>query len=182
MAIPIGGSCQRGMLAGAAVMATYVHVAAGTTSAATLAGKLDLYVGAAGFHPGRVLPCVIDVGTDNLKLQNNELYLGGHPGCTAVYARDESLRLQPSHGLACITKGSAARAGLHQPRIKDQQLYFDMLDEVNSRGQGIHAQRGSLFRKHRTSMHVSQPAQHIMVASIKHVLRQPVVTCSLCAR
>lgn len=39
-------------------------------------GKLDLYVGAAGFHPGRVLPCVIDVGTDNEKLQNNQMYLG----------------------------------------------------------------------------------------------------------
>lgn len=39
-------------------------------------GKLDLYVGAAGFHPGKVLPCVIDVGTDNTDLQNNDLYMG----------------------------------------------------------------------------------------------------------
>lgn len=82
MAIPIGGCCQRGMLAGAAVTAANVHIAADDRLVvhATLAGKLDLYVGAAGFHPGRVLPCVIDVGTDNLKLQNNELYLGGHLG------------------------------------------------------------------------------------------------------
>ncbi len=35
-----------------------------------------MYVGAAGFHPGRVLPCVIDVGVDNERLQNNDLYLG----------------------------------------------------------------------------------------------------------
>ena len=42
----------------------------------------------------------------------------------------------------------AARAGLHQPRIKDQQLYMDVLDEVKSSKQGINAQRGSLFQKH----------------------------------
>lgn len=83
MAIPIGGSCQHSMPAGAAAMAVNRCTAAATDRLvmhATLAGKLDLYVGAAGFHPGRVLPCVIDVGTDNLKLQNNELYLGGHLG------------------------------------------------------------------------------------------------------
>lgn len=35
-------------------------------------GKLDLYVAAAGFHPARVLPCVIDVGTNNLKLRKDK--------------------------------------------------------------------------------------------------------------
>ena len=33
------------------------------------AGKLDLYVAAGGFHPRRVLPVVMDVGTANPKLQ-----------------------------------------------------------------------------------------------------------------
>lgn len=34
-------------------------------------GKLDLYVAAGGFSPRRVLPCVIDVGTDNEKLRKD---------------------------------------------------------------------------------------------------------------
>jgi malate dehydrogenase (decarboxylating) len=39
-------------------------------------GKLDLYVAAGGFHPKRVLPVVIDVGTNNEKLKADPRYLG----------------------------------------------------------------------------------------------------------
>ena len=39
-------------------------------------GKLDLYVAAGGFHPKRVLPCVIDVGTNNKSLIDDPRYLG----------------------------------------------------------------------------------------------------------
>jgi malate dehydrogenase (oxaloacetate-decarboxylating) len=39
-------------------------------------GKLAVYTAAAGIHPRRALPVVLDMGTDNLKLLNDEMYLG----------------------------------------------------------------------------------------------------------
>jgi malate dehydrogenase (oxaloacetate-decarboxylating) len=39
-------------------------------------GKLAVYIAAAGLHPRRVIPVVLDVGTDNLGLLNDRMYLG----------------------------------------------------------------------------------------------------------
>ncbi len=39
-------------------------------------GKLSVYTAAAGIHPRRAIPIVLDVGTDNLTLLSDELYLG----------------------------------------------------------------------------------------------------------
>lgn len=39
-------------------------------------GKSSVYTAAAGIHPRRIIPVVLDVGTDNLGLLNNDLYLG----------------------------------------------------------------------------------------------------------
>jgi malate dehydrogenase (oxaloacetate-decarboxylating) len=39
-------------------------------------GKLAVYIAAAGIHPRRVIPVVLDVGTDNLQLLNDRMYLG----------------------------------------------------------------------------------------------------------
>jgi malate dehydrogenase (oxaloacetate-decarboxylating) len=43
-------------------------------------GKLAVYVAAAGLHPGRVIPVVLDAGTDNQALLDDPMYLGNrHP-------------------------------------------------------------------------------------------------------
>ncbi|VFQ74762.1 unnamed protein product [Cuscuta campestris] len=39
-------------------------------------GKLDMYVAAAGMNPQRVLPVMLDVGTNNQRLLEDRLYLG----------------------------------------------------------------------------------------------------------
>ena len=39
-------------------------------------GKLAVYIAAAGIHPRRVIPVVLDMGTDNLRLLNDRMYLG----------------------------------------------------------------------------------------------------------
>lgn len=39
-------------------------------------GKLTVYIAAAGIHPRRVLPVVLDVGTDNQALLTDPMYLG----------------------------------------------------------------------------------------------------------
>lgn len=48
----------------------------GVGGVAITVGKLSVYVAAAGIHPNRVLPVVLDTGTDNLDLLNDMAYLG----------------------------------------------------------------------------------------------------------
>jgi malate dehydrogenase (oxaloacetate-decarboxylating) len=43
-------------------------------------GKLAVYTAAAGIHPSRGLPVVLDMGTDNLGLLNDDMYLGARHG------------------------------------------------------------------------------------------------------
>ena len=52
----------------------------GVGGIAIAVGKLALYVAAAGLHPRRVIPVVLDAGTDNQALLDDPMYLGNrHP-------------------------------------------------------------------------------------------------------
>ena len=52
----------------------------GVGGIAIATGKLAVYVAAAGLHPRRVIPVVLDVGTDNPALLGEDMYLGiRHP-------------------------------------------------------------------------------------------------------
>lgn len=48
----------------------------GVNGVAIAIGKLMVYTAAAGINPNKVLPLVLDVGTDNKQLLDNPLYLG----------------------------------------------------------------------------------------------------------
>jgi malate dehydrogenase (oxaloacetate-decarboxylating) len=52
----------------------------GAGGIAIAVGKLAVYVAAAGLHPGRVIPVVLDTGTDNPELLGQDMYVGArHP-------------------------------------------------------------------------------------------------------
>lgn len=64
-------------------------------------GKLDLYVAAAGINPQRVLPVMIDVGTNNQALLDNPQYMGlQHPRIEG----DDYIALIDEFMEACFTR------------------------------------------------------------------------------
>ena len=56
-------------------------------------GKLSVYTAAAGVHPRRCIPVVLDVGTDNLGLLSSEMYLGERHARVRGAKYDEFLAL-----------------------------------------------------------------------------------------
>jgi malic enzyme len=56
-------------------------------------GKLAVYSAAAGIHPHRVIPIVLDTGTDNLALLNDDMYLEANASLISKRSRSAGVRL-----------------------------------------------------------------------------------------
>ena len=64
----------------------------GTNGMAISTGKLAVYTAAAGIDPGRVIPVMLDVGTDRQSLVGDPLYVGNRHGRVRGERYDELIR------------------------------------------------------------------------------------------
>lgn len=90
----------------------------GTNGIAISQGKLAIYSAAAGIDPARVVPVMLDVGTDNEVLLNDELYLGVRHSRTRGKAYDDIVERY-------VTEASA--------RFPDALLHFEDFGPSNAR-------------------------------------------------
>jgi malate dehydrogenase (oxaloacetate-decarboxylating) len=90
----------------------------GTNGIAISQGKLAIYAAAAGVDPGRVVPVMLDVGTDNEALLNDELYVGVRHSRTRGKAYDDIVERY-------VTEASK--------RFPDALLHFEDFGPSNAR-------------------------------------------------
>lgn len=90
----------------------------GTNGIAISQGKLAIYTAAAGIDPARVVPVMLDVGTDNEALLNDELYVGVRHSRTRGKAYDD------------IVERYVAEAS---KRFPDALLHFEDFGPSNAR-------------------------------------------------
>ena len=77
-------------------------------------GKLAVYTAAAGIHPRRVLPVVLDMGTDNLRLLNDEMYLGERHARVRDERYDELIDAYVTACQQAVPERDAALGGLRR--------------------------------------------------------------------
>lgn len=102
-------------------------------------GKLALYVAAGGVDPRKVLPVMLDLGTDNVALQNDPWYLGmTHPRLTgteyfsAVHEFVKAVRHRWPNALLQFEDFSSDKASPILEAYKDSQLCFN--DDIQGTG------------------------------------------------
>ncbi len=96
-------------------------------------GKLAVYTAAAGIHPSRVLPVVLDMGTDNLNLLNDEMYLGERHARVRDQRYDDLIDAYVTAVSQAVPERDAALGGLR----RDQRPP----DPDQVRRSGLHLQR-----------------------------------------
>ena len=77
-------------------------------------GKLAVYTAAAGIHPRRVLPVVLDMGTDNLQLLNDDMYLGARHARVRDQRYDDLIDAYVTRGQQAVPERDAALGGLRR--------------------------------------------------------------------
>lgn len=95
-------------------------------------GKLSLYCAAGGIAPHRVLPVVLDVGTDNEELLNDKFYLGVSKrrlrGDDYFFMIDEfmdAVRFRWPHALVQFEDFSSDNAQTLLDRYREDHLCFN---------------------------------------------------------
>jgi hypothetical protein len=108
----------------------------------------------------------------------------GTPAVVVAVQRTRPWLPVPNVALFNSKQQGAARAGLHQPRIKDQQLYMDVLDEVNSRsaGHSCPAQQHCYSRNTGLACMSASLLGTSLVASIKSHAEAAQMSPAVCAR